>query len=75
MPSSNYHYQITTAEFDSPQDELSKFTAKVGLITEHINSKFNFHQPRLGEVYGRTKEEAIEKMEDRINNWIKKLGK
>lgn len=72
MSKSNYHYKITTEEFDSPRDELSKFTARVGLITELANSKFNFHQPRLGEVYGRTKEEAIEKMEERITNWIKK---
>lgn len=72
MPNNNYHYKITTEEFDSPQDELSKFAARVGLITENLNNKFNFHQPRLGEVYGRTKEEAIEKMEDRIAHWIKK---
>ncbi len=72
MPNDNYHYKITTEEFDSPQDEFSKFVARVGLITENINHKFNFHQPRLGEVYGRTKEEAIEKMEDRITSWIKK---
>jgi len=72
MSNANFQYKITTEELDSPQDKLSKFTAKVGLITELANSKFNFHQPRLGEVYGRTKEEAIEKMEDRIINWIKK---
>ena len=71
MSNDNYHYKITTEEFDSPRDELSKFAARVGLITEQVNSKFNFHQPRLGEVYGRTKEEAIEKMEDSITNWIK----
>lgn len=71
MSNGNYHYQITTEEFDSPKDELSKFAARVGLITEQANSKFNFHQPRLGEVYGKTKEEAIEKMEDRISHWIK----
>ncbi len=72
MPNGNYTYKITTEEFDSPQDELSKFAATVGLITEHANQKFSFHQPRLGEVYGKTKEEAIEKMEDRIAHWIKK---
>lgn len=72
MSNANFQYKITTEEFDSPQDELSKFAARVGLITELANSKFNFHQPRLGEVYGRTKEEAIEKMEDRITNWIKR---
>ncbi len=72
MLSDNYHYKITTEEFDSPQDELSKFAARVGLITENVNHKFTFHQPRLGEVYGRTRKEAIEKMEDRIANWIKK---
>lgn len=72
MPNANFQYKITTEEFDSPKDELSKFTARVGLITELVNSKFNFHQPRLGETYGRTKEEATEKMEDRITNWIKK---
>lgn len=73
MPNGNYHYKITTEEFDSSQDKLSKFVARVGLITENVNFKFNFHQPRLGEVYGKTKEEAIEKMEERITNWIKKL--
>lgn len=72
MPTTNYHYKITTEEFDSPQDELSKFVARVGLITELVNSKFTFHQPRLGQAYGRTKEEAIEKMEDRIAHWMKK---
>lgn len=72
MLNDNYQYKITIEEFDFPQDKLSKFAARVGLITENVNHKFNFHQPRLGEVYGRTKEEAIEKMEDRIANWIKK---
>lgn len=72
MSNGNYHYNITTEEFDSPRNELSKFVARVGLITEQAKSKLNFHQPRLGEVYGKTKEEAIEKMEDRITHWIKK---
>jgi len=71
MPNNNYQYKITAEKFDSPKDELSKFAARVGLITENVNHKFAFHQPRLGEVYGRTKEEAIEKMEDRITSWIK----
>lgn len=72
MSRSNYHYKITTEEFDSPRDELSRFIARVGLITENVDFKFSFHQPRLGEVYGATKEEAIEKMEDRIAHWMKK---
>lgn len=72
MLNNNYHYKITTEELDSYKDELSKFVARVGLITENVNFKLNFHQPRLGEVYGRTKEEAIEKMEDRVAHWIKK---
>lgn len=71
MPNGNWNYKITTQELDLPRDD-SKFAARVGLMTENVNNKFIFHQPRLGEVYGRTKEEAIEKMEDRISNWLKK---
>ncbi len=72
MPNNNYHYKITTEEFDSPKDGLSKFAARVGLITENLHNKFTFHQPRLGETYGKTKEEAIEKMEVKIAHWLKK---
>jgi hypothetical protein len=71
MPNGNYNYKITTQELTSPRDDSSKFVARVGLMTENVNNKFIFHQPRLGEVYGKTEKEAIEKMEVRIDNWIK----
>ena len=72
MINTKYHYKITTEEINSPKNEQSKFVARVGLITELVNSKFIFHQPRLGEIYGKTKEEAMKEMEERINHWIKK---
>ncbi len=72
MANGNYDYKISTEEFDSSRDEQSKFGATVGMMTENINNKLTFHQPRLGEVYGSTKEEAIAKMEERIASWIKK---
>ena len=72
MLNNKYNYKITTEEINSPKDKQSKFVARVGLITELANSKFTFHQPRLGEVYGETQEEATEAMEERISHWIKK---
>ena len=72
MLNTKYNYKITTEVINYPKDEQSKFVARVGLITEFVNSKFTFHQPRLGEVYGKTQEEAIEAMEERISHWIKK---
>ena len=72
MLNNKYNYKITTEEINSPKDKQSKFVARVGLITELANSKFTFYQPRLGEVYGETQEEATEAMEERISHWIKK---
>ena len=72
MLNDKYNYKIITEEINSPKDKQSKFVARVGLITQLTNAKFSFHQPRLGETYGKTQGEATEAMEERISHWIKK---
>lgn len=68
----NFNYEIIVTEINPPIGGVYRFAAKVGVITEH-GRNVRFHQPNLGEVHGKTKEEARDKMDDLIIKWFKKF--
>jgi hypothetical protein len=68
---SKYDYYIETEELHPPIGGVYRFAAKVGGLvkvtgphsTERISHSF-------GEVWGRTREEAEEKLRKQIDDWI-----